>query len=164
LESSVYWADCQAICSSSFQNRILNRSGAAIDSVSNFPRDPIQRHRDEHMREASRAAGTPGEPVAMITYASFCSISLFKQTPKHNRPLTGARTEMATQARLYSDDSERHLVTNNVRAYCRKAMACRSYCSARPRISPRERRPYLRFATGGEEQEISEHKTVKKGD
>jgi hypothetical protein len=66
------------------------------------------------MREMSRAARTPGEPVAMITYASFCSIYLFKQNLKQDLPLTGPRIETAPQARLYSDDSESHLVTNNV--------------------------------------------------
>jgi hypothetical protein len=50
----------------------------------------------------------------MITYASFCSFYLFKQNLKQDLPVTSARTEMAPQARLYSDDSESHLVTNNV--------------------------------------------------
>jgi hypothetical protein len=38
------------------------------------------------MRETSPAARTPGEPVAMITYASFCSISLFKQNLSKTYP------------------------------------------------------------------------------
>jgi hypothetical protein len=50
----------------------------------------------------------------MITYAGFCSISLFKQSPGQDLPPTSARTGMAPQVRLYSDDSESHLVTNNV--------------------------------------------------
>lgn len=49
----------------------------------------------------------------MITYASFCSIFLFTQNPERHLPRP-ARTGMALQSRLCSDDLERHLVTNNV--------------------------------------------------
>jgi hypothetical protein len=65
-----------------FSGKDLEPFERCYRQCSNLPGEPIQRHRDEHMREISRAAGTQGaaRPVAMITYASFCSISLLNKT------------------------------------------------------------------------------------
>src|SRR5271156_7047380 len=84
----------------------------------------------------------------MITYASFCSIFLFKQNSEQDLPLTSLRTTASQAVSIPTIQRGIWLQT--------------TFRRVRPRISPRERRPHLRFATGGEEQEISEPKAVEK--